>query len=117
MIRVSLTLVAVLLTGCADAVEGSAAHPANLVGRWVRWREDQTWGDTMEFRPNGSIGGSAGYPVPPNLRWEVKRAANGDMQYCALQIDAGFCRNYRLTRDTLFMFGGPRGDTKFRRVR
>lgn len=117
MIRVSLTLVAVLLTGCADAVEGSAAHPANLVGRWVRWREDQTWGDTMEFRPNGSIGGSAGYPVPPNLRWEVKRAANGDMQYCALQIDAGFCRNYRLTGDTLFMFGGPRGDTKFRRVR
>jgi hypothetical protein len=115
--RVVLTVLSVLLIACSDTAQGSAAHPANLVGRWVRWREDQTWGDTMEFRPDGTLRGSTGYPIPPTLTWEVKRAANGDMQYCASQANTGFCRNYHFSGDTLFMVGGPRGDTKFRRVR
>ena len=101
---------------CADA-SGDSAHPAELVGRWVRLRPDRTWGDTMEFRPDGTLLGSAGYPVPPTLHWQVKKNADGVRQYCAAQGENGFCRDYHVSGDTLEMVGGPQGNTTFRRVR
>jgi hypothetical protein len=110
------TVLIVLITACTRSADNSP-HPANLLGRWVRLREDQSWGDTMEFKPDGSLGGSAGYKIPPTLRWEIKRDANGKAQYCATQVDMGFCRDYRLSGDTLEMLGGPRGKTVFRRVK
>jgi hypothetical protein len=106
-----------VVAGCSDSIRTDSAHPTAFVGHWVRLREDGTWGDTMEFRPDGSTRGSAGYPVPPSLRWEIKRDAKGVAQYCAAESVSGFCRNYRLSGDTLEMFGGPRGNTTFRRVR
>ena len=101
---------------CADAAQDNSPHPSVFVDRWVRLKEDNTWGDTMEFRADGTLGGSAGYQVPPNLRWEIKRDATGRAQYCATQLGAGFCRDYSIRGDTLFMLGGPQGNTTFRRV-
>jgi hypothetical protein len=106
-----------VIAGCADSAQGDAAHPANLTGRWLRLREDGTWGDTMQFKPDGSLAGSTGYPIPPTLRWEVKRDAKGTAQYCAAQGNDGFCRDYRISGDTLVMIGGSHGSTTFRRVR
>lgn len=110
-------LAALALAGCADSAQHDPAHPDNLAGRWLRLRPDGTWGDTMEFRPDGGLVGSQGYPVPPSLHWEVKAGPDGALQYCAAQGSNGFCRNFRLVGDTLEMLGGPQGNTTFRRVR
>ena len=109
--------VALAITACTGSDDANSPHPSSLLGRWVRLREDQSWGDTMEFKPDGSLGGSVGYKIPPSLRWEIKRDVNGKAQYCATQADIGFCRDYRLSGDTLEMIGGPRGKTIFRRVK
>jgi hypothetical protein len=114
--RLSAALLLAGAVACTDAA-GDSAHPPELVGRWVRLRPDRSWGDTMEFRPDGSLLGSAGYPVPPTLRWQVKPNAEGVKQYCAAQGENGFCRDYHITGDTLEMLGGPQGNTTFRRVR
>ena len=119
--RARITIAALLATiiagGCADAAQRDPAHPDYLTGRWLRLRPDNSWGDTMTFRPDGTLLGSAGYPVPPSLRWEVKRDANGVLQYCAAQGPNGFCRAFHITGDTLQMIGGPQGNTTFLRVR
>jgi hypothetical protein len=108
----------VLVAGaCSGAASRDPAHPTEFAGRWLRLRQDQTWGDTMEFVADGSIKGSATYPVPPTLHWEVKRDAGGTPQYCALQGTMGFCRNFRFSGDTLQLLGGAQGTTTFRRVR
>lgn len=114
----AISLVAVIaVAGCADAAQRDPAHPDFLAGRWLRLAPDGSWGDTMTFSPDGSLLGSQGYPVPPSLRWEVKPDANGVPQYCAAQGPNGFCRSFRISGDTLRMFGGPQGTTTFRRVR
>ncbi len=117
MIRLAILTAMLAATACADSGRETSPHPANLTGRWVRLKQDHTWGDTMEFMPDGAIHGSATYPVPSNLRWEIRYDSVAGPQYCALQIDAGFCRPYHLQGDTLRMIGGPQGDTQFRRVR
>ena len=107
----------VLLAACSDSAQRDPAHPDYLAGRWVRLRPDNSWGDTMTFSPDGTLLGSQGYPVPPSLRWEVKKDANGTPQYCAAQGPNGFCRDFSISGDTLRMIGGPQGNTTFRRVR
>ena len=115
--KLSACAMLIAATACADSSRGDGAHPADLTGRWLRLRQDGSWGDTMQFNPDGTLGGSTGYPVPLTLRWEVKRDAHGAAQYCAMQGNDGFCRDFRLRGDTLEMFGGPQGNTTFRRVR
>ena len=110
-----MVIACLAVIACADRA-GDNAHPSELVGRWVRMRPDRSWGDTMEFRPDGRLVGSTGYPVPPTLQWEVKRSTDGVLQYCAAQGENGFCRTYHLSGDTLEMVGGPQGNTTFRRV-
>jgi hypothetical protein len=105
------------LAACGDSLRPRDPHPADLAGRWVRLREDGTWGDTMEFRRDGSMGGSAGYPVPAGLHWEVQYDSTGAAQFCAAVSNGGFCRPYRLAKGRLELIGGPRGSTVFRRVR
>lgn len=117
MKRISALVAMLVALGCFGAAHDKSPHPGNLVGRWVRLREDQTWGDTMQFVADGSLRGSSGYATPPNLTWEVRHYATGKSQYCALQTNVGFCRDFRLAGDTLYMFGGPQGNTTFRRVR
>ena len=117
LMRYTAFVIALAVIACSGSAQSNPAHPETFVGRWVRLREDKTWGDTMEFMPDGSMRGSTGYPIPPTLQWEVKRDASGTPQYCAMQANIGFCRNYRFSGDTLEMFGGPRGNTIFRRVR
>ena len=117
-VAIAYAIGAAALTSCAGGSQGeSSAHPAKLTGRWVRLKEDQTWGDTMEFAPDGKLHGSAGYPVPSSLKWEVKRDSTGTEEYCAKQGPMGFCRKYRLSGDTLELLGAARGSTLFRRVR
>lgn len=72
----------------------------------------------MEFRADGSLAGSEGYPVPKVLTWRIERSPNGGpVQYCTrLANESGFCRPYRLNGDTLELIGGMHGSTFFRRV-
>ena len=111
--------IAAVVSACGGASQQTrVTHPAQLTGRWVRLREDGTWGDTMDFRPDGTLSGSAGYPVPPGLRWEVKRDPAAGLQFCARESSGGgFCRPYRLAGGRLELIGGPSGHTIFRRVR
>jgi hypothetical protein len=115
--RVAVIVVVLSISACTKSEDANSPHPTIFLGRWVRQREDKSWGDTMEFRQDGSMRGSAGYPIPPTLRWEIKRNPAGTAQYCAAQGSIGFCRDYRLSGDTLEMFGGPRGNTIFRRAK
>jgi hypothetical protein len=107
-----------LLAAAACSVHRDPAHPRDLTGRWVRLREDSTWGDTMDFRTDGALTGSAGYAVSKVLTWRVQPDPNGGpLQYCAsLANVTGFCRAFRLHGDTLELLGGTRGPTFFRRV-
>lgn len=93
-----------------------ASHPASFVGRWVRWRDDHTWGDTLEFRADGGVTGSSEVAMPPTARWWVR---DDDVpQYCAGDAQSGgYCRTYRIRGDTLLLDGGPNGNTVFRRLR
>lgn len=111
----SLLVIAV----AACSVHRDPAHPRDLTGRWVRLREDGTWGDTMDFRSDGSLAGSAGYRVPKVLSWRVQPAAAGaPPQYCASFANVpAFCRAFRLRGDTLELLDGSHGPTFFRRVR
>ena len=109
--------IATAFAACADSARHDPSHPDYLTGRWLRLRPDNSWGDTMTFSPDGALIGSEGYPVPPSLRWEVKKDAHGTLQYCAAQGPNGFCRDFSISGDTLRMLGGPQGNTTFRRVR
>lgn len=118
MIRVVTSLALLALVTIVGCQSNSGPHPSKLTGRWVRLKRDSTWGDTMEFRSDGSMRGSMGYPVPPNLKWEVKRDEKAPPQFCATVTgEGGFCRPYTLSGDRLEMIGGPDGKTVFRRVR
>jgi hypothetical protein len=108
---------ALLLTACTDSAQRDPAHPDDLTGRWIRLRPDNSSGATMTFSRDGTLLGSQSYPVPPNLHWEVKADPKGKPQYCAEEGSNGFCRYFRLAGDTLELFGGPQGNTTFRRVR
>lgn len=105
------------ITACS--MNRDPAHPRNLTGHWVRLREDRTWGDTMEFRADGSLAGSAGYDVPKILTWRIERDPNGGASHYCTSFGKvpGFCRAYRLNGDTLELLGGTQGTTFFRRVR
>ena len=90
-------------------------HPPALIGRWVRLRDDRTWGDTLAFQGDGSVGGSRGHNVPPGSTWSVRE---GDVsQFCARDPrEGGYCRTFQLSGDTLFLDNGPNPRTVFRRV-
>ena len=118
MLKSCLALLSIIVsTACSG--HHDPAHPRDLTGRWVRLRDDHTWGDTMEFRADGSLAGSTGYSIPKVLTWRIERAPNGGpARYCTKfgTVD-GFCREYRLNGDTLELLGGTHGSTFFRRVR
>ena len=115
-----------LVSACTARVErggpdtGLAAgqrdtYPPEFVGQWVRLREDRTWGDTLDFRADGSMGGSQGHAVPPGSTWSIRQ---GDVsQFCARDPrEGGYCRTFQLNGDTLRLDGGPNPQTVFRRV-
>jgi hypothetical protein len=114
--RTSLAFVAAVAACRGAADRAPVAHPTALTGRWVRLKEDGTWGDTMDFLPDGTVRGSADHPVPTSLRWTVERDSTGE-QFCARDESGGFCRPYHLKDGQLELIGGPSGHTVFRRVR
>ena len=102
----------------APAAAGAAAleHPAALVGRWVRLRNDGSWGDTLVYRPDGQVLGSTGHPVPPSARWGTRAGPLNSQEFCAGDAANAYCQTYRFAGDTLWVGGGPLGPTAFRRV-
>ena len=97
-------------------LEGEMTRPTELVGRWVRMREDRTWGDTLEYLADGHVAGSQGHAGPPSARWGVK--AGPPRQACFWDAsEGGMCRTFELRGDTLSLDSGPSAPTIFRRVR
>jgi hypothetical protein len=111
----AITLVG--LTACAVGGSSSAeSFPRELVGRWVRQLDSGSWGDTLEFRPDGTVGGSATNRVPPSARWGVKTAVGGMPMFCAGDAKESSCQTYTTSGDRLIVDNGPSGKTTYRRV-
>jgi hypothetical protein len=91
-------------------------HPAELVGRWVRLRADSSWGDTLEYLPNGQVRGSAGHAVPPGARWGTRAGPLKSREFCAGDEQNAYCQTYRLAGSIMILGGGPPGPTYFRRA-
>ena len=89
-------------------------HPKELVGRWVRAREDSTWGDTLTYVGDGSVIGSTGHAVPGGAWWGVQ--GTSVREFCAGDPSVTYCQTFRLEGDRMILGGGPNGATVFRRV-
>lgn len=116
---VLLSCVLTSLAACQRAPETAKApltQPASLVGRWVRLRDDGTWGDTLDYRPDGRVLGSQGHEVPPSARWGVRPGPLGSQELCAADATVAYCQTFRFVADTMLLGGGPRGPTRFRRA-
>lgn len=113
-----LLLLALPLVACAPGASPSPTldHPSQLVGRWVRLREDSTWGDTLVYLADGRVLGSTGHAVPPSARWGIKAGAGGIRQFCAADAKEGYCQTFQLQDSALILDGGPAGPTIFRRA-
>jgi hypothetical protein len=115
MKRLLVVLIALALPGCTRSPSKTGPeHPASLVGRWVRLREDQTWGDTLVYLPTGQVLGSTGHQVPDSARWWVETRATGRL-FCAADAEQGYCQSFHLVGDELLLTT-PAGATTFRRV-
>jgi len=100
----------------ADSTLGGALqHPTMLAGRWVRLREDKTWGDTLGYQADGRVVGSAGHAVPESARWGV-RAGPPEQTCFGDAREGGMCRTFELRGDTLLVDNGPSAPTVYRRV-
>ena len=110
--------VALLLTACSQRAEQAAviSHPTEFVGRWVRQRDDKSWGDTLDLRSDGSVGGSSHNPVPASAKWGVKQTALAS-EFCAVDAKEGSCQTFQFVDSLLVVGGGPNGKSIFRRVR
>ena len=91
------------------------SHPVAIAGRWVRQQEAGTPGDTIDFRTDGTVGGSTGNPVPPSARWGVT-VRNGREVFCARDSVESSCQTYRLHGNALMLGGGPSQTTTYHRV-
>ena len=107
-----------LVAACARgaAPEHPLDHPREFVGRWVRLRDDRSWGDTLEYLADGRVLGSVGHPVPASARWGVRRAPRRQPEFCAADEREGYCQTYRFEGQTLVLGGGPNGPSYFRRA-
>ena len=76
--RAVVAVSSLLLGACAQPpARTSLEHPKELVGRWVRAREDSTWGDTLTYVGDGSVLGSTGHAVPAGAWWVYEERAPG----------------------------------------
>jgi hypothetical protein len=119
MLRAGWALLAAAIIGCTPSEPGRTnySQPQELIGRWIRLRENGTWGDTLVYLEDGRVLGSQGHPVPKSARWRVKDAGGASPQFCAMDEREGYCQSFRVSADTLVLGGGPYGVTVFRRVR
>jgi hypothetical protein len=91
-------------------------QPSELVGRWVRLREDSTWGDTLQYLSDGRVLGSSGHSVPSSARWGVRAGLAGTKEFCAADEKEGYCQTFHLEDSVMVVDGGPSGSTYFRRA-
>ena len=111
-----IAILTAAITACGSGGSTpSESHPAKLVGRWARQIDKEVWSDTIDFRPNGTVGGTKGNPVPASARWGV-RIRNGMRVFCAEDSRESSCQSYQVTGDTLALGGGPSSTTLYRRV-
>lgn len=117
-IRARLFAVVVLISACSSGStrQPPMEHPVDLVGRWVRLREDSTWGDTLEYLADGRVLGSTGHPVPTNAGWGVRADPLNSREFCAADEREGSCQTYRFQDSIMVLDGGPAGPSYFRRV-
>lgn len=108
--------IAFVLVACVG--NGTAApesHPRELIGRWSREAAGRATGDTLDLRPDGSVRGAAGQPVPADARWVVKGESAAPL-FCASGPDGSSCQSYQIRGTILTLSGGPTGNTVFARV-
>jgi hypothetical protein len=107
-----------LVAACSGTSPAKApmTQPANLVGRWVRLREDSTWGDTLQYLADGRVLGSTGHPVPETARWGVREGPAGSQEFCAADSKEGYCQTFRFEDSIMVVGGGPSGPSYFRRA-
>lgn len=112
-------VVVAFVAGCSGQRPSDQAlkYPEDLVGQWVRFRQDSTWGDTLTYQADGRVLGSVGHPVPPSARWGVRRGPGGTTESCAGDDREGACQTYRFEDSIMVVGGGPQGPSYFRRVR
>jgi hypothetical protein len=115
--RVITLMSACAAIGCAGDALGVKMHPGALVGRWERQISEKTWGDTLDFRADGTIGGVVSNPVPATARWYVQRNALGTETFCAINKEESSCQTFAISGDLLTLRSGPTKLTTFRRVR
>jgi hypothetical protein len=115
--RAIVLAVACCVLACSGRPQDAKLYPASLIGRWERQLSDKIWGDTLELRANGTVGGVASNPIPTTARWYVKRNALGGETFCATDKDGSSCRSFEVSGDLLIVHGGPARPTTFRRVR
>lgn len=112
-----VVLLILTLSGCvAGASQKQPMHPANLVGSWVRLREDQSWGDTLTLLLSGKVLGSTGHQVPESAHWWVETGSPGAEVFCVADAQEGSCQGFHLVGDDLVV-GTSSEATTFRRVR
>lgn len=91
------------------------SRPAEVAGRWVRQLDNGDWRDTIDFRPDGTVGDSIGSPVPTSARWSVQ-TRNGMRVFCAGDSVESSCQSYH-TADNILTLGGISSPaTRYRRV-
>jgi hypothetical protein len=106
-----------LIGACGGRSSGSRPleHPSELVGRWVRLRNDSTWGDTLQYLEDGRVLGSTGHSVPASARWGVRAGPAGSREFCAGDDREGYCQTFRFQDSVMVLGGGPAGPSYFRR--
>ncbi|HKN67028.1 MAG TPA: hypothetical protein VJW73_12175, partial [Gemmatimonadaceae bacterium] len=112
----AMTIAAAGCAGKADTAQAPLTHPAELVGRWVRFREDSTWGDTLQYLADGRVLGSEGHAVPAEARWGVKPGPLGSQEFCAADDREGYCQTFHFQDSVMVVGGGPEGPSYFRRA-
>lgn len=110
-----MALLTGLLASACRRPDATVSQPAELSGRWARFLPDQTWGDTIEFRTDGSVVEVAHAAGPDSLRWSVVRSRAGDEALCLGVPPKPTCRPYRFEGDTLIIGRLP-AQTYYRRA-
>jgi hypothetical protein len=116
MSRVIVLAVVLICAACRPDAPSRGDHPATLVGTWERQHADGTWGDALEFLPDGKVAGTASHPVPSSAYWSVHHDTPGGETLCVGDDRNASCRPFSLTNETLTLRGGPSPPTTFRRV-
>jgi hypothetical protein len=112
-------LLRIVLVGVSLAcrVEPPRSNPSEFVGRWERQIDPETWGDTLDFRADGTVRGVESNPVPASARWYVSQNTSGGRTFCVGDDKVSSCKSFEMSNGILTVSGGPNQPSVFRRIR